>query len=329
MRKPVLIVIAAAITLLSTSAALPVAAREARLGAPDFLKADGNVLRTNSGSGPTMNLRGTNVGGWLAQEDWMSPLGEFAVDRTGWSVTASAGTPTNTIDGSQTTRWTTNATQDGTEWLSLDLGAATFFNRVSIDNSVDAGQYPRKLDVETSTDGATWVSVANQSGFDGLTTLNFSLQEARHLRLRQTATANARWSVGEINLFNDPTMHNDTFTARASSSASDTPPSMGVDGNASTVWQSGVAQVPGQSFTIDLGRDAQMDKILVDSGSATANDYPRSWEVFVSGDNVNFEHAASGYGSGRMIQADFQGWKWGRYLRIVSNGTADAMVVDR
>ena len=30
-----------------------------------------------------------NLGGWLTQEDWMSPLGEFAVDRTGWSATAS------------------------------------------------------------------------------------------------------------------------------------------------------------------------------------------------------------------------------------------------
>lgn len=39
-----------------------------------FLKADGMVLRNNWGTGSIVNLRGTNLGGWLLQEAWMSPL---------------------------------------------------------------------------------------------------------------------------------------------------------------------------------------------------------------------------------------------------------------
>ena len=58
-------------------------ANAATLGASDFLKASGSVLKNSSGAGTTVNLRGTNLGGWLTQEDWMSPLGEYAVDRTG------------------------------------------------------------------------------------------------------------------------------------------------------------------------------------------------------------------------------------------------------
>ena len=37
----------------------------------DFLKADGTVLRNNSGTGSVINLRGTNLGSWLSMEYWM------------------------------------------------------------------------------------------------------------------------------------------------------------------------------------------------------------------------------------------------------------------
>src|SRR5699024_3894485 len=39
-----------------------------------FLKADGKILRINFGSGDQVTLRGTNVGGWLVMEEWMSPV---------------------------------------------------------------------------------------------------------------------------------------------------------------------------------------------------------------------------------------------------------------
>src|SRR5690625_213373 len=39
-----------------------------------FLKADGKVMRNSYGSGEQVTLRGTNVGGWLVMEEWMSPV---------------------------------------------------------------------------------------------------------------------------------------------------------------------------------------------------------------------------------------------------------------
>jgi aryl-phospho-beta-D-glucosidase BglC (GH1 family) len=39
----------------------------------DFLKANGRDLRNQYGEGEIVNLRGTNVGGWLLQEFWMTP----------------------------------------------------------------------------------------------------------------------------------------------------------------------------------------------------------------------------------------------------------------
>ncbi|WP_026521329.1 cellulase family glycosylhydrolase [Butyrivibrio sp. VCB2001] len=47
-------------------------------GGSAFIKADGKNLRTNYGQGDIINLRGTNAGGYLLQEFWMTPSGESA-----------------------------------------------------------------------------------------------------------------------------------------------------------------------------------------------------------------------------------------------------------
>jgi hypothetical protein len=175
-----------------------------------FLKASGSVLRTESGAGSAINLRGTNIGGWLTQEDWMSPLGEFAVDRTGWVASAGAGTASRAIDGSGSTVWTTGANQTGGERITIDLGAATVFNRLSVDNAANPGQYPRRLEIEVSANGSAWKSVATQPGTDGVTTSRFGAQIARYVPLTQTAAPPAGWSVGELNIFSDPVLRNAT-----------------------------------------------------------------------------------------------------------------------
>lgn len=43
------------------------------IGQEDFLKAKDKNLRNKSGAGEVINLRGTNAGGWLFQEFWMTP----------------------------------------------------------------------------------------------------------------------------------------------------------------------------------------------------------------------------------------------------------------
>lgn len=322
MRRAVLALAAIVTAAATLSVAAPREAAAAAIVQADFLKASGNVLKKGSGTGATVNLRGTNVGGWLAQEDWMSPLGEFAVDRTGWVATASAGTASAALDGAAGTRWTPNVDQAPGQWYRVDLGAPTLFSRLSIDNTNFSGTYPRNVNVETSPDAVTWKSVANQAGLNGVTTVRFAPQVARYLRVTQTATAAALWSIGELNLFSDSSLFNGTHIASASSTQSGTTPGMAIDGNTSTIWQTGLPQAPGQWLTVDLGRNVDMDKMLFDSGAAAASDYPRIWDVYTSYDNVTFTHVASGYGTNRVVLADFQGGKNGRYLRIGSNGTS-------
>lgn len=45
----------------------------AAMSSTDFLKTSGTLIKNNSGTGSVVNLRGTNLGGWLLQEPWMSP----------------------------------------------------------------------------------------------------------------------------------------------------------------------------------------------------------------------------------------------------------------
>ena len=104
----------------------------AAITSADFLKADGKFLRNQSGTGDIVTLRGTNLGGWLTFEDWMSPLGEFAMDRSQWSVSASDNNSDASlaIDGDDTTRWTSGTVQTSGQWFQVDLGTVSLFNRI-------------------------------------------------------------------------------------------------------------------------------------------------------------------------------------------------------
>ena len=115
MKKPAVLLLGLLMILVLPMAHARVA--HASFGAGDFLKTSGNYIRNNAGSGAITTLRGTNLGGWLAQEDWMNPLGEFALDRTGWVASPSTNSCTagNALDGDNTIRWTTGAAQAGGE----------------------------------------------------------------------------------------------------------------------------------------------------------------------------------------------------------------------
>ena len=47
-------------------------AAQAAISSSDFLKANGKNLRNNYGNGDVVQLKGTNAGGYLIQEFWMT-----------------------------------------------------------------------------------------------------------------------------------------------------------------------------------------------------------------------------------------------------------------
>ncbi|HEY0829391.1 MAG TPA: discoidin domain-containing protein, partial [Bacilli bacterium] len=120
-------------------------AAKAAFTASDFLKTDGKFIKKNSGTGDIVTLRGTNLGGWLSFEDWMSPLGEFAFDRAGWSASASVNSAAagNAIDGDNTTRWTPSVNQANGQWFQINMGSMNFFNKIYVNAAGFTGDYPR------------------------------------------------------------------------------------------------------------------------------------------------------------------------------------------
>lgn len=119
-------------------------------------------------------------------------------------------------DGHPGTRWLTGQRQDGTEWIQVELDAVrrVSFLRLVMDRR-SFGDYPRRLQIEASGDGHTFVPIHAGAV---LTPLALSLVEqpvsprldlplpptdVRFLRLRQTGRAVRQWywSVHEVRVW--------------------------------------------------------------------------------------------------------------------------------
>ena len=324
-RFPLVVAGLATVLLLAvTMAAAPAAPARASFTSSDFLKASGKYLRNNSGTGSIVTLRGTNLGGWLTQEDWMSPLGEFALDRTGWTATASVNSSTagNALDGDNTTRWGSGGAQVGGEWLQIDMTTPTLLNRVYVDAAGFTGDTPAGYTLQVSTDAVNWKNVASGVPTTQRVSITFTAQVARYVRINQTATSSHWWSVAEFNAFSDPVLNNGGRTATASSTGAGYSTANALDGDVTTRWSSGVAQAPGQWFTVNLGTNTQVNKVLLDSGPTSTSDYPRGYEIWGSTDNVNWTKYASGLGTGRITTALLWTTTWMQYLKVVQTGTS-------
>jgi len=297
---------------------------EASFTSSDFLKTDGKFIKKNSGTGEIINLRGTNIGGWLAQEDWMSPMGEFAHDRTGWAASASLNnsSASNAIDGNDSTAWDTGTGQTNGQWFQVNMGSSYLFNKVYIDAAGFTGDYPRGYQILVSSDGTNWKDVASGSGVEQNTFIRFTPQVAQYIKVVQTGSSSDYWSIAEFNLFSEPVINSTGMTATASSTGSGTSISNAFDGDVNTRWTSGSAQSGGEWFNINLGENTSVGRLLIDAGPSSANDYPRIYEVLGSQDGVNWTKYASGYGTSRITYIEFWWSEWMQYIKIVQNGSS-------
>ena len=228
----------------------------------------------------------------------------------------------NALDGDDTTRWDTGGAQTGGEWFQVDMGSPTLLNRIYVNAAGFTGDYPAGYQVLVSNDGATWEDVASGSSTTQRTSITFTAQVARYIRITQTGTSSNSWSIAEFNAFSDPVLNNNGRTATASSTGTGYSTANALDGDVNTRWTSGTPQQPGQWFTVDLGANTPVNKVLFDAGPDSTGDYPRSYEIWGSQDNVNWTKYASGLGTGRITTATLWTTEWMRYLKIVQTGTS-------
>ena len=128
------------------------------------------------------------------------------LSRSGWTASASASdsgeVPSRAIDGDLTTRWTTGHPMTNGDWFQIDMGSTQSFNRLVLDVTNSSQDYPRGYQVLVSNDGTTWSSsVATGSGSSAITTITFSTQNVRYVRVVQTGSSTYWWSIDEFNAY--------------------------------------------------------------------------------------------------------------------------------
>lgn len=130
---------------------------------------------------------------------------DFQLDSSDWTLSANAGANDVylAIDGIDATRWTTGAVQTSGQEFIIDLGSAQAFDRLVLDTTQSANDYPRQYAVAVSDDGNDWSNVASGFGSsDSPTVIDFSDQNAAQIRITQLGSATANWwSIHELSLY--------------------------------------------------------------------------------------------------------------------------------
>ncbi|MFI1732185.1 discoidin domain-containing protein [Streptomyces acidicola] len=123
-----------------------------------------------------------------------------------WTATASDGTDAAAVtDGDINTRWTATSPQSPGQSLTVDLGEAKTFDRLSLDAGRDTSGQPYGFSVAVSRDGTHWSEpLARVSGRSFTQDAVLPRQTtARHLRITLTASGPVPWVVNDLRLYGD------------------------------------------------------------------------------------------------------------------------------
>lgn len=203
-KKKVLSIVLAIALVMELILILPLNVVNAAFGSSDFLKTSGKFIKNNYGTGATVQLCGTNLGGWLLMEGWMAPLGKPALSRTGWVVTASVGAnPGYAIDGDINTRWTTGVPQASGQWFKVDMAATKTFDQICLNPGQWTSEEPVNYKVEVSNDGSYWWTVSTVVEETPTTRLTLILSDAttaRYILITLTGSSSNAWTIAELNV---------------------------------------------------------------------------------------------------------------------------------
>lgn len=130
-----------------------------------------------------------------------SPSGT-ALSRNGWAASTNAPStstdvPANAIDGNLATRFSTDETQRPGLYLELNLGSVQTFDELEMQDPTWPTDYARGYQVEVSSTGSSWTTVASCTGTATPEVVSFPAQTAQYLLVVLTGTTNYWWSVQE------------------------------------------------------------------------------------------------------------------------------------
>ena len=133
------------------------------------------------------------------------PEPDNSLDRSKWILSAShnANQVGRMVDNAASTRWSSGTPQSPDQYITIDLTERLNFNRIKLDSSGSANDYPRAYSVFVSSDGINWGSpITTGIGSGRVTEISLSAQAARYIRISQVGSnANFWWSVHELEVF--------------------------------------------------------------------------------------------------------------------------------
>lgn len=186
-----------------------------------MLHTDGNKIVNQEGE--QITLRGTNLGGWLMQEGWMTPLGSGEIDHefiTNITASASNGTnvAANAIDtvtenglttNNMSTYWqSTTAQAENSAELLIEFDKTRYFDRIVVETGPDhTNDYLRGAVVWMSNNWTDWfsadsIAVDESKADQGIITILTGEQSAKYIAIRPgRASENGQfWTVANISL---------------------------------------------------------------------------------------------------------------------------------
>jgi hypothetical protein len=289
------------------------------------------------------------------------PATSGSCDPTQWTVTASASAPNNppafAIDGLPPTRWSTGVGQTVGQYFQIDFGGAVVVDQIVLDDSfastTEAQDYPRGVSVLGSTDGtnfATTVTTVNYTTDPGaIATMSFAPTTTRAIRMQlTTGVPTLWWAIHELRVdchlldggappppsdagtgscaatsagWTDGGISHTGWVATASSVGPNDTIAGGIDGNASTRWSSGQAQAGGEWFKVDLGQPTMLSGVGLYLLSSNTTDYPSSYALQLSTDDLTYQTVASGLGAATTSACIPR--QPARYVKVTQTGTGD------
>ncbi|MEV6107523.1 discoidin domain-containing protein [Streptomyces sp. NPDC051940] len=132
------------------------------------------------------------------------PTKEEPLDRSGWTVSASASSADdpvgNAVDGDPATRWSTGAGMQPGDWFQLDLGSSRTFDRLVLDTTASPQDFSKQYEVFVSDDGTNWGGPVATGPGDTVNEILLPQVTGRYVRVVNQSSAGNWWSIHEVNV---------------------------------------------------------------------------------------------------------------------------------
>ena len=173
---------------------------------------------TTTSSTTTTTTPTTTTSTTLPGTSCAATVGGYVLSRKGWVAASNApfkkaDAPAHAIDGRLSTRFSTDEHQAPGLYFEVNLGSAQSFNELKMEEPNSPHDFARGYNVEVSSNGSTWTTVASCTGIGTPEVVSFPTVTAQFVEVVLTAsTGYYWWSIDDFKLYGPATPPTTTTT---------------------------------------------------------------------------------------------------------------------